>query len=151
VSTSNSDTDRYFIIFKLVDSIVNRQEEPESPCRSCCSTHPDFSFRKVDCWVYGVHSHVCFVLFSFRHHVTWDGTVTEELERICKEAIVIELRCNPKICLKRLRKHTRNLSRNSRCPTQDSNQTPPEYRSGFKVFYTEYWKNGGVGIAQSVL
>jgi hypothetical protein len=23
--------------------------------------------------------------------------------------------------------------------------------SGFKVFYTEYWNNGGVGIAQSVL
>jgi hypothetical protein len=34
-----------------------------------------------------------------------------------------------KLCFEGLRKFTRNLSYDSQCPKQNSNRTPPEYKS----------------------
>jgi hypothetical protein len=40
------------------------------------------------------------------------------------------LRYSPVICLEGLRKNTKNLSQDSRCPGRDLNLGPPEYEAG---------------------
>jgi hypothetical protein len=55
--------------------------------------------------------------------------MNDELERIWKEAAVVDLRYYPGIFLEGLRNITRDLSLDSRCPGPDSNQVLPEYKS----------------------
>jgi hypothetical protein len=50
-----------------------------------------------------------------------------ELERICKEAVVAYFRYHSGIFLDRLTKNHVKLQEN-RCPVRDSNQAPPEYK-----------------------
>jgi hypothetical protein len=55
--------------------------------------------------------------------------MSDELERIWKEAVVSLLRYYRGILLERLRKITKNLSQDSRCPGRNLNPAPPEYGS----------------------
>jgi hypothetical protein len=49
----------------------------------------------------------------------------DELERICKEAVVAYFRYYPRICLQGLRKIIKHLSQDSRCRSRESNRAPP--------------------------
>jgi hypothetical protein len=55
--------------------------------------------------------------------------MSDELEMIWKEAVVSLLRYYRRILLERLRKTTKNLCQDSRCPGRNLNPTPPEYDS----------------------
>jgi hypothetical protein len=52
-----------------------------------------------------------------------------ELERICKEVVMVYSKNSPDLYLKRLRKITENLGQDIWCLGRDSNQAPPEYKS----------------------
>jgi hypothetical protein len=56
--------------------------------------------------------------------------MSNELKRILNEAVVVAYACYYRSnCLEGLRKTTESSIRFSRCPSRDSNQTPPEYIS----------------------
>jgi hypothetical protein len=54
--------------------------------------------------------------------------MNDELERIWKEVVVVELRCYPGVRMEGLGKTTTYLIQRSRRLDQDSNQAPPEYQ-----------------------
>jgi hypothetical protein len=60
--------------------------------------------------------------------------VDDEFEKMWEEAVVAKSTYYPSICLAELRKMIKNLSQDSLCPTQKSNQVPTEYESKAVVF-----------------
>jgi hypothetical protein len=68
-------------------------------------------------------------LFSTSFDVCVVRWPDDGLEKILKEAVVTYSRSGPSIFLEELRKTSKNLSQDSRCPDQDTNRAPTEYKS----------------------
>jgi hypothetical protein len=68
---------------------------------------------------------------QYLHYIASKGRITDELERIWKEVVVMaSVRYYPNICLKVLRKAIKKKNwEDSQSPGQDLNQSPPRYMS----------------------
>lgn len=58
-----------------------------------------------------------------------------DLRRIWKVVIMAYLKCNPQICLERLRRTIKNLSQNGQHPCRDLNWELPKYKSTELLLY----------------